>query len=429
MLYNVLTLLFPLFCFYFAGIKVYFCQHCDFCTGSTSNLRSHLVTQHPDFLDPLRNYASVLNTISQSGLNAFRYTDCSQVQTGQVNSAGVKRPVHANDAESALNLSLLKLNRGDPLVKTDDVISHECSYCIHTSFYPEVLWMHQQIEHKVNASCPMAPKWAVSSSSLRSLKAGAPHWRRTGPPPFLKGKDCPALTIQKSHRTKPQDTAVQRGCSSSSSSCSKLSGLSKSKHQPKDSRSSDRTQPSRKTGSMPQKKPPQKQAVECGSNISGVQTSSLSSMTFNKNTSVPQPTNSPLHHHHPHHRAAANASFPQEGLGFMLARHHSGTSSSSAADRAQPRRHSADSSSGLKDLDLWAALNVLAQKAYSEPSEPLHVAAGKADSAGGKPGDVDILGLLRGHAPHDLASLCQQWSFIDPKVDPKGEDKRRLSFT
>lgn len=113
----------------------------------------------------------------------------------------------------------------------------------------------------------------------------------------------------------------------------------------------------------------------------------------------------------------------------MLARHHSGTSSSGAADRAQPRRHSADSSSGLKDLEVWAALNVLAQKEYSEPSEPAHVPPGKAESAGGKPGEVDILGLLRGHAPHDLPSLCQQWSFIDPKVDPKGEDERRLSYT
>lgn len=400
---------------FFAGIKVYFCQHCDFCTGSTSNLRSHLYTQHPDFLDPLRNYATLLNNISQSGLKAFRDTDRSQIQTGQFNGAGVKRPVHANDAESALNLSLLKLNTRDLVVKTDDVISHECSYCIHTSYYPEVLWMHQQIEHKVNASCPIAPKWAVSNSSLKSLKAGAPQWRRTGPPPFLKGKDCPALTIQKSQRTKPQDTVMQRGCSSS---CSKLSGLSKSKHQPKDSQSS------RKTGLMPQKKPKHKQAVECGSNISGVQTSSLSSMMFNKNASVSQPTNNPHHH-----RSAADANFPQEGLGFMLARHHSRTSSSSSADRPQPRRHPVDSSSGLKDLDLWTALNMLAQKAYSDPSDPVQVAPGKAESAGEKPGDVDILRLLRGHTPHDLASLCQQWSFIDPKVDPKGEEECRLYFT
>lgn len=405
--------MFPLI---FAGIKVYFCRHCDFCTGSTSTLRSHLSSQHPDFLDPLRNYTTILNNIGQNGLKGLRYTDCSQTQTEQVNGAGVK---HTNDAESALNLSLLKLNHQDLIAKKNDVIRHECSYCSHTSYYPEVLWMHQQIEHKVNASCPMAPKWAVGSSPLKSLKTGAPQWRRTGPPPFLKGKDCPPLTNQKSERTKPQDTATRRS-STCSSTCSRLSGLSKSKHQPKDSRSSDRMQSSQRTGSMPQKKSKHKPAVEGGGNISGVQTSSTSTVVFSKNTSSSQPTSTPNHH-----GAASDANFPQEGLGFMLSRHHGGTSSSTAApaDRPQPRRHSVDSSSGPKDLDLWATLNMLARKAYSEP---VHVAHGKADSAAEKPGDINILGLLRGHTPRDLASLCQQWSFIDPETDPKGEEERRL---
>lgn len=305
-------------------------------------------------------------------------------------------------------------------MKRNNIIRHKCSYCTHSSYYPEVLWMHQQIEHKVNASCPMAPKWAVSSSSLKSLKAAASQWRRTGPPPFLKGKDCPALTTHKSQRTKPQVTAVRRrgSGSSSSSTCNKLSGLSKSKHQPKGPRSSDRTQSSRKTGSMPQKRAKHKQAVEFGSNPSGVQASSTTAVAFNNNTPRPRPTSSPNDH-----RAAADANFPQEGLGFMLARHHSGTAPSAAADRPQPRGDSADSSSGPKDLDLWAALNMLAQKAYSGP---VHVSPRKADSAGEKPADIDILGLLRGRTPHELASLCQQWSFIDPKTDPKGEEERRL---
>lgn len=170
---------------------------------------------------------------------------------------------------------------------------------------------------------------------------------------------------------------------------------------------------------MPEKKPKRKQAGACGGSISGVQTSSLSSMMLNRSTSVSSPHR---------HRAAADATFPQEGLGFMLARHHNGTSSSRAADRAQPRRNPLDSLPELKELDLWTALNMLAQKAYSDPPDPVHVSPGKDDSAGEKPGDVDILGLLRGHTPHDLASLCQQWSFVDPKADPKGEEERRVQF-
>lgn len=304
---------------------------------------------HPDHLDPHWNYFRVPTTINQIDLDSLLYTEYSQSQSGQVIIAGIKGPRHLNDTKlSALNLSLLNSNHGDFFVK-NDVIRYECSYCTHTSCYPEVLWMHQQIEHKVYASCSMAPKWAVSNSSLKSIKAMTPKWRRTGPPPFLKGKDCPALSIQKSQRTKPQGTTM------------------------KDRHASDQTQSSRRTGSMPQKKAKhKKQSVELGGNTSGVPTSSTSTVAFTKNTSRSQPTSSPNHH-----RAAADPNFPQEGLGFMLARHHS-------------------------------------------------VAPIKADSPEENPGDIDILGLLRCHPHHELVSLCRQWSFIDPKTDPKGEEDRQL---
>ncbi|TWW65246.1 Zinc finger protein 516 [Takifugu flavidus] len=346
------------------GIKVYFCQHCNFRTGSSSILEFHRYTMHPDHLDPQWNYFRVPTTISQIGLENLLYTEYSQTHSGQVIIAGIKGPRHANDTKlGALNLSLLNSNHGDLFVKKNDIIRYECSFCTHTSYYPEVLWMHQQIEHKVYASCPMAPKWAVSNSSLKSLKAVTPKWRRTGPPPFLKGKDCPALSIQKSQRTKPQGTTA------------------------KDRHASDQTQSSRQTGSMPQKKAKhKKQTVELGGNTSGVPTSSTSAVAFNKNTSRSQPTSSPNHH-----RSAADANFPQEGLGFMLARHHSGMALSIAANKPRPRRNSADSSSGPNDLDPCAALNMLSQKAYSEPP----VAPIKADSAEEHPGDIDILGLLR----------------------------------
>lgn len=360
---------------------------------------------HPDHLDPHWNYFRVPTTISQIGFENLLYTEYSQSQSGQVIIAGIKGPRYVNDTKlSALNLSVLTSNRGDFFVK-NDVIRYECSYCTHTSYYPEVLWMHQQIEHKVYASCPMAPKWAVSNSSPKSLKAVTPKWRRTGPPPFLKGKDCPALSIQKSQRTKPQGTAV------------------------KDRHASGQTHSSRQTGSMPQKKAKhKKQTVEPGGNTSGVPTSSTSTVAFSKNTSRSQPPSSPRSQPPSspnHHRSAADANFPQEGLGFMLTRHRSGTAVSIAANKPQPRRHSADSSSGPHDLNLCTALNMLSQKAYSEPP----VAPIKTDSAEEHPGDIDIVGLLRCHPPHELVSLCQQWSFIDPKTDPKGEEDRQLYLT
>lgn len=350
---------------------------------------------HPDHLDPHWNYFRVPTTISQIDIENLLYTEYSH-SSGQVIIAGIKGPRHTNDAKlGVLNLSLLNSNHRDLFVNRSDVIRYECSYCTHTSYYPEVLWMHQQIEHKVYASCPMAPKWAVSNSSLKSLKAVTPKWRRTGPPPFLKGKDCPALSIQKSQRTKPQGSTA------------------------KDRHASDQTQSGHKT--VPQKKVKhKKQTVELGGNTSGVPTSSTGTVASNKSTSGSQPSSSPNHH-----RSAADAIFPQEGLGFMLARHRGGTAFGIAASKPRPRRHSADSSSGPNDLHLCTALNMLSQKAYAEPP----VAPIKADSAEDHPGDIDILGLLRCHPPHELVSLCQQWTFIDPKTDPKGEEDRQLSLT
>lgn len=360
---------------------MYFCRYCNFRTGSIATLKSHRCAQHSDLL---RNYAAAaVSSNSQSGLKGFRYAGCSQAQAGQVNEPGAKGPALANEA---LNLVLSKPDDAD-LVGKEELVSHKCPYCTHTSYYPEALWVHQQIEHKVNASCPMAPKWAVGGSHGKSGKSGFLPLRRTGPPPFLEGKDCPALTAQKGAR--PQEAAAHRG---------RASGSSRSK--PKDSGTSDRTQKAGLTKDRPKQ-------TEGGANASGAKP-------------PPFPRGSQRTCSPDRHRVAA-CGLPQEGLGFVLARQPGATPPEA---RPQPPRHSLDSPSSPKNLNLWTALNMLTQSSYSDPA---HGAPGKAESGGGeKQGDINILGLLRGHAPHDLTSLCQQWSFIDPKTEPKGE-RRRLS--
>lgn len=104
----------------------------------------------------------------------------------------------------------------------------------------------------------------------------------------------------------------------------------------------------------------------------------------------------------------------------MLARNHGGTSSSAAADRPHARRQSCDTSSGPKGPDLWAAMNMWGHKAYLEP---LRFAQGKSESTGEMPMDIDILSLLKNYSPHDLAALYQHWGFVDPRIDPQGEEE------
>ncbi|KAL3043762.1 hypothetical protein OYC64_003591 [Pagothenia borchgrevinki] len=423
--------------------KTYFCEHCDFHTADTSLLRSHVHMQHQDFPGPYSKHSTILDNITQSGSKASRYMDylrnrsvllsqpywnpytCppaplsteSNIKTEKSNSTIVKGKGHAsNDAGSLLNLSSLPISEGGGIVdypiKTEGLVRHQCPYCSHTTNYPEVLWIHQRVAHRVDNSSSMAPKWAPCSNIPKSLKAGTSQWRRTGAPPFLEGKDCPALPAPRTQRT--QAPGLTANSSSSSSSSSKhsapktQSGVPKSKHQSKDS--ANGTQPSGRAGLLPQKKSGEHKRAEKGGSKSSSSQATSSSSTVKSATSV-HPTSSPKHGSH---RAAVEGNFPQEGLGFMLARNHGGNSST--AERPLPRRQSCDSSSGPKGPDLWAAMNMWGNKAYLEP---LRYAQVKNESTGERPMDIDILSLLKNYSPHDLAALYQHWGFVDPRIDPQ----------
>ncbi|KAM8840104.1 zinc finger protein 516-like isoform 1-T5 [Spinachia spinachia] len=419
--------------------KTYFCEHCDFHTVDAALLKSHLQGQHQDFLGPHSKLGLTVDHSNQSGSKASRYMDylrnrslllsqtywnpytctpgpasvASHIKTEKSNGAEVKEQGHTTDAGSLLNLSSLPVSEGEASVahpkKTEGLVRHQCPYCSHTTNYPEVLWIHQRVAHRVDGSSSMAPKWAPCINSNKSLKGAGTQWRRTGPPPFLEGKDCPALPAPRTQRTQPP------GLTASSSTSSKNSASKtqpKSKPQPKDARSSDGTQASGRTGALAQKKSVEhNRAQKVGSKGSSTRATSSSSIVHSKGSSSFQPTDSPKAGGH---RAPVEANFPQEGLGFMLARNHGGASSNVSADRPHSRRQACDSSSGPKGPDLWAAMNMWGHKAYMEP---VRFAQVKNDSTGDVP--MDILSLLKNYSPHDLAAVYQHWGFVDPRIDPQ----------
>ncbi|KAG8510524.1 Zinc finger protein 217 [Galemys pyrenaicus] len=94
--------------------------------------------------------------------------------------------------EKPLNLSLGPLH-GCPAISLSKSLipSITCPFCTFKTFYPEVLMMHQRLEHKYN---PDIHKNCRSKSWLRS--------RRTGCPPALLGKDVPPLAAF--HRPRPR---------------------------------------------------------------------------------------------------------------------------------------------------------------------------------------------------------------------------------
>ncbi|XP_022070388.1 zinc finger protein 516-like [Acanthochromis polyacanthus] len=427
--------------------KTFFCEHCDFHTVDASLLRSHVHRQHQDFLVPYSKQNTILDNISKSGSKASRYMDylrsrsvllsqpywnpytCpptqelveSNIKIEKSDVTEVKGQGHATgDAGSLLNLSSAPITDGDGAVnypvKTEGLVRHQCPYCSHTTNYPEVLWIHQRVAHRVDGSSSMAPKWAPSVNSIKSLKAGAAQWRRTGPPPFLEGKDCPALPAPRTQRTQPPG-ATAHSSSSKHSASKTQSGIPKSKHQTKDSRSSDGTQSSRKVGLQPQRKSSEhNRAVEGGSKGSSKPATSSNSTAHSKSLPSFQPTSSPKHRSN---RATVEGTFPQEGLGFMLARNHGGTSSNVASDRLHSRRPSYDFASVPKGPDLWAAMNMWGLHGSKAYLDPLVFAQGKSESGGEMPMDIDIFSLLKNYSPHELAALYQHWGFVDPRLDPQ----------
>jgi len=161
-------------------------------------------------MDYLRSRSLLL---SQPYWNPYTYSPGqdfaeANIKKEKSNETEVKGEGHATaDAGSLLNLSSLPITDGNViakyLVSTEGLVRHQCPYCSHTTNYPEVLWIHQRVAHRVDGNSSLAPKWAPCMNSLKSSKAGASQWRRTGPPPFLEGKDCPALPAPRTQRTQP----------------------------------------------------------------------------------------------------------------------------------------------------------------------------------------------------------------------------------
>ncbi|XP_007936494.1 zinc finger protein 217 [Orycteropus afer afer] len=95
--------------------------------------------------------------------------------------------------EKPLNLSLGALPSCPAISLSKSLIpSISCPFCTFKTFYPEVLMMHQRLEHKYN---PDIHKNCRNKSLLRS--------RRTGCPPALLGKDVPPLPNSQKPKPKP----------------------------------------------------------------------------------------------------------------------------------------------------------------------------------------------------------------------------------
>ncbi|KAG8504367.1 Zinc finger protein 516 [Galemys pyrenaicus] len=108
---------------------------------------------------------------------------------------------------------------------------HPCPYCSHKTRYPEVLWMHERVWHRVSCAAA-APPWIPPDGhrSIRNSLVFLARSGRTGPPPALGGKECQPLPIARFTRTQvPGGGPGPKGSASALAVTTKAASMPKSK--------------------------------------------------------------------------------------------------------------------------------------------------------------------------------------------------------
>ncbi|XP_041933172.1 zinc finger protein 516 isoform X1 [Alosa sapidissima] len=278
----------------------------------------------------------------------------------------------------------------DPVKQPDGLVRHRCPFCTHSTLYPEVLWIHQRVAHKVNSSSTLAPKWALRNG-FKGPRSTLEFRRRTGPPPFLEGKDCPALTETRKPRTQPpqpQSPAAASGSKTDRTSTSE-SSPSRSRGHPHKASSSSSTSTS---ASTPSSKPKTSGSTGSRKRPADASAASNPSGTPKKPSAhAPSPKTSS--------RAAASSLLPQEGLHFVLASQHGHEDQGKAPAAVAP-------STQCRDDSPATAPTSAADSSFQNSS-------GRApDTLGGYPGDasqLDVLSFLKNCSPTELAALYHHW--------------------
>lgn len=431
--------------------KPYICSLCDFVTTELKIYSTHVHVYHPatpgDRPSPIPSPGSDRGTPSgypklKKALLQVSPTVYLSAQSTSLDPAldPMDLCVRAEGCRASLNLDKKSLP------------SHKCSFCSHSTRYPEVLWMHQAVAHRINSSSSnLAPKWAVKTSSKGHKDISLSSRRRTGPPPVLEGKECPPLpplirvqrtrpptysseTLKKSKQvsraavplpsssTRASSSSLSRGTSSNSanqgvrvpilpSRSSNVRHIGEHTHQP-------RFRP--KVDSYPR----------------GGSTSSSSSLE--KSTSALSHSSTPSPSSAATSRITERYLMPQEGLGFMLSSKHGLSEYSrarSSPHQPLPNSHSQSRSNILRPSTITRAAGQKYGASQPHGGTLLNSPPTSISLPSESRGDVkqetitetpdvptDILGFLKNYNPHELAALYQRWGAANALLDPAGRE-------
>ncbi|XP_016353011.1 zinc finger protein 516-like isoform X1 [Sinocyclocheilus anshuiensis] len=411
--------------------KPYTCEHCDFCTSEPSAIAAHAQTHHL----AIRNWGQRSDTLTSS---------LSQSQPHQTNHTGFPRLRHAllqqpywpytssthleraalsdaaSNAEEENNKGLEESSTTDKAdanllnlsMEVDDekeevssmllksLVRHQCPYCSYATLYPEVLWIHQRIAHKVD-STTLVPKWAPRNG-LKGPKSLLDFKRRTGPPPFLEGKDCPSLPQMRTSRTSPPDCSPggMKKSKPPTSSVESSSSQSKSWHTATAPGASSHSSKHKTSKSRTDELAGSKHKADVHQNSSS------------RPTASPQKTGNPK----TGSRVMESGLLPQEGLHFMLSSKHK--LSDQRSSKAHVPQIPGRSESQAQDTPSVAGYDPWSRLGLSGPSS--HSQSKRQSTTDGPEPVTDILSFLKNCSPHDLAALYHHWGFNSTMAEQAG---------
>ncbi|XP_044282454.1 zinc finger protein 516 isoform X2 [Varanus komodoensis] len=329
------------------------------------------------------------------------------------------------------------------------LIVHPCPYCSHKTYYPEVLWMHKRIWHKVSCNS-VAPPW-VLQNGFKSIKQNSvclARNGRTGPPPVCGGKECQPLPISRFTRTQVPIGLPRSKTNSSGPAATVKPGsmpkdaLSTSNYGPQSSGIDGYRQPklnhTHEQYSTVAQQHQLKAKYEVNSKI--MQAGSFSRSSTPSQTGVSKPNSQPSNS-----KQAEKYTVPQVTAGFAPVSKHCSSDPGKAKFFCAPQYHPPcktepyitqedppvpqQEANIKKENDTRALTNCTAGSAVSPLTQPQPNAAGPPPTvhstkqeppSEGHEKRLDILNIFKTSIPKDLATLYQSWGANGPVVEHAG---------
>ncbi|XP_002697699.2 zinc finger protein 516 isoform X1 [Bos taurus] len=292
---------------------------------------------------------------------------------------------------------------------------HPCPYCGHKTYYPEVLWMHKRVWHRVSGQA-VAPQWTQPNGykSIRSNLVFLARSGRTGPPPALGGKECQPLPIARFTRTQvPGGAPGPKGSPSPLGVPTKAAGLPRSKEGHPGAPCTlwtagpDGTRQTR-PGPSPEQPPPKpKQEASPRPGATG------GSGGFSR-SATPTPTVIT--------RAGPQApASGRQGAGLGPPSKHSAPDPPKAKFSPQPQGQPHGKGDGATPLPPREPPSKAGSRGPAVPQGPPAPHPVKQEPASEGPEKrLDLLSIFKTYIPKDLASLYQSWGASSPVLERRG---------